>query len=100
MRKAHYTAERLAAVECLSLEFDRPYFKEFVVRAPQGLVEPLLERAYRDDGLLAGVPLGRWYPELADCFLVTVTEKRSRDEIDCLAESLSDIHVLAATHHA
>ena len=30
----------------------------------------------------AGVPLGRWYPELADSMLVTVTEKRSRDEID------------------
>ena len=100
LRKAHYAAERLSAVDGLSLEFDRPYFKEFVVRTPQGLVEPLLERAFRDDGLLAGVPLGRWYPELADCFLVTVTEKRSRDEIDRLAESFSDIHALAGTHHA
>ncbi|MBX9787960.1 MAG: aminomethyl-transferring glycine dehydrogenase subunit GcvPA [Pirellulales bacterium] len=94
LRKAHYAADRLAAVDGLSLEFDRPYFKEFVVRAPRGLVEPLLERAYRDDGLLAGVPLGRWYPELADCFLVTVTEKRTRGEIDRLAESLSHIAAL------
>ena len=40
-------------------------------------------------GFLAGVPLGRWYPELDDCFLVAVTEKRTQREIDALAESLS-----------
>jgi glycine dehydrogenase subunit 1 len=32
------------------------------------------------------VPLGRWYPELDDCFLVAVTEKRTREEIDGLAK--------------
>ena len=35
--------------------------------------------------IFAGVPLGRWYPELADCLLVAVTEKRTRAEIDRLA---------------
>jgi glycine dehydrogenase subunit 1 len=100
LRKSHYAAERLAAVDGLTLEFERPFFKEFVVRAPPGLVEPLLEQAYRVDGLLAGVPLGRWYPELADCFLVTVTEKRLRGEIDRLADSLSEVSSLVATHHA
>ncbi|MGE0533487.1 MAG: aminomethyl-transferring glycine dehydrogenase subunit GcvPA [Pirellulales bacterium] len=100
LRKSHYAAERLAAIDGLSLEFSRPFFKEFAVRAPQGLVEPLLEHAYRDDGLLAGVPLGRWYPELADCFLVTVTEKRVRSEIDRLAASLSEVSSLLASNHA
>jgi glycine dehydrogenase subunit 1 len=37
---------------------------------------------------LAGVPLGRWYPELADSFLVAVTEKRSKAQIDRLAEAV------------
>ena len=40
-------------------------------------------------GVLAGVPLGGWYPELADCLLVCVTEKRTRDQIDQLAEVLT-----------
>ena len=35
-----------------------------------------------DAGFLAGVPLGQWYPELNDCFLVAVTEKRTKTEID------------------
>jgi glycine dehydrogenase subunit 1 len=68
--------------------FDQPVFKEFVVRADDGQVEPLLERAL-GEGILAGVPLARWYPELADCFLVAVTEKRTRAQIDRLADSLT-----------
>ena len=40
-------------------------------------------------GYLAGVPLARWYPELEDCFLVAVTENRTREEIDGLAECLA-----------
>ena len=42
-----------------------------------------------------GVPLGQWYPELEDCFLVAVTEKRTRQEIDQLAELIhTDAHQL------
>jgi glycine dehydrogenase subunit 1 len=37
---------------------------------------------------LAGVPLERWYPELADCLLIAVTEKRSKEEIDGLVAQL------------
>ena len=40
------------------------------------------------EGVFAGVPLGRWYPELADCLLVAVTEQRTREEIDRLAAIL------------
>jgi glycine dehydrogenase subunit 1 len=39
-------------------------------------------------GFLAGVPLGRWYPGLDDCFLVAVTEKRTQREIDAWAACL------------
>jgi glycine dehydrogenase subunit 1 len=62
-------------------------FKEFVVRAADGQVERRLERA-RAQGILAGVPLGRWYPELADCLLTAVTEKRTKAQIDRWAEAL------------
>jgi len=36
------------------------------------------------------VPLGRYYPELERCLVVTVTEKRTRAEIDTLAERLEE----------
>ena len=42
-----------------------------------------------DAGYMAGIPLAPWYPHLDDCFLVCVTEKRTKSEIDGLAEVLS-----------
>jgi glycine dehydrogenase subunit 1 len=44
----------------------------------------LIEKALGQH-IFAGVPLGRWYPELSDCLLVAVTEKRTKEEIDRLA---------------
>ena len=87
LQKARYAAERVATETSLSLAFDRPTFKEFVLRTSDGNVDELLESARRQ-GIFAGIPLGQWYRELADCFLVTVTEKHSKEEINRLVSSL------------
>ena len=84
LQKARYAAERLSAVASLSLPFNRPTFKEFVVRVKGRPVDALIEKALGQN-IFAGVPLGRWYPELSDCLLVAVTEKRTKEEIDRLA---------------
>lgn len=88
LRKSRYAAQQLAAQPRFELPFAQPTFKEFVVRDRAGQVESLLEQAAQE-GVFAGIPLGRWYPELADCFLVCVTEKRTREEIDRLVKVLS-----------
>ncbi len=41
-------------------------------------------------GIAAGYPLGREYPEYEDGLLVAITERRSREQIDRLAEALGD----------
>jgi glycine dehydrogenase subunit 1 len=87
VRKAHYARERVTAGSRLSVAFQQPVFKEFVIRDSERRVDELLAQAL-DAGYLAGLPLGQWYPELDDCFLVTVTEKRTKDQIDGLAEVL------------
>ncbi len=88
VQKAHYALKQITAAGTLRPAFDKPICKEFVVRAVDGRVEPRLQKAL-GEGMLAGVPLGRWYPELADCFLVAVTEKRTKAQIDGLASVLS-----------
>ena len=45
-------------------------------------------RACAADGIAAGYPLGRDYPEYEDCVLVAITERTGKAEIDRLAESL------------
>lgn len=87
LQKSHYAAQQLTAGGSLRRAFDRPTFKEFVIRAGDGRIHDRVEAA-RQKGILAGVPLDRWYPELADCLLVAVTEKRTKTEIDQLAAIL------------
>lgn len=82
-RKAHYAAEQLSKVPGVRLRFERPFFKEFTLAVP-GKVPDLLRRLL-DAGFHAGLPLGTWYPALADSISIAVTEKRTREEIDALA---------------
>jgi len=88
LEKAHYAADRIAALDDFELRFVAPFFKEFVVRTKKE-VPKVLERA-RERGILAGLPLRRWYPELNDCVLVAVTEKRNKAEIDALVDALRE----------
>jgi glycine dehydrogenase subunit 1 len=88
LRKAHYAAEQLAKVPGVEPRFSRPFFKEFTVRV-RGHVPDILA-TLRGRGYHAGLPLGRWYPELRDCVSVAVTEKRTKAEIDGLAGALRD----------
>jgi glycine dehydrogenase subunit 1 len=87
VRKSHYAMQKLTGGK-LAKKFDKPVFKEFVVRATNGKVDELLAKAL-DAGYFAGVPLGQWYPDMADCMLVCVTEKRSKGEIDGLASAIA-----------
>ena len=85
--KAHYAAERLTAVPGVSLRFPAPFFKEFTLKLPappDRIVGKLLKQE-----LLAGVPLKRFDRNLADCLLVAVTERRTREEIDRFADALA-----------
>ncbi|NLX96800.1 MAG: aminomethyl-transferring glycine dehydrogenase subunit GcvPA [Rhodopirellula sp.] len=88
LQKAHYAIDQLTRGAALERRFDRPFFKEFVVRVRDGQVESLLEAA-RAAGFFAGVPLKNWYPELSDCVLVAVTEKRTKAQIDRLAAAVA-----------
>jgi glycine dehydrogenase subunit 1 len=86
VRKAHYAAVELCKIPGVSMRYRTPFAKEFTVRV-KGDIPTLLARL-RDSGYHAGLPLGRWYPQLADCMTVAVTEKRTRSEIDGLVAAL------------
>jgi glycine dehydrogenase subunit 1 len=89
LQKTRYAAEQLCQHERFSLAFNEPAFKEFVIRDGENRVDELLKFALAR-GYMAGIPLGRWYPELSDCFLVAVTEKRTKAEIDGFVQTLAN----------
>jgi glycine dehydrogenase subunit 1 len=83
---AHGAAARLEAAG-LALRFGTPFFNEFVVRVPDA--EACWQRLAEHDGVVAGYPLGRWYPELGDTLLVCVTETHGRDQVARLVDALA-----------
>ena len=97
LQKSHYAAHQIAQSDRFELAWRQPYFKEFVIRDRDNKVEPLLAKT-RQRGILAGLPLGEWYPEFGDCFLVAVTEQRTRQQIDALADCLSSCHTTETIH--
>jgi glycine dehydrogenase subunit 1 len=95
LQKSRYAIGQLTASGRLELAFEAPTFKEFVLRDRDENVDDAIADALAA-GFLAGVPLGQWYPELDDCLLVAVTEKRTKQEIDALARTLAGNHQVAA----
>ncbi len=85
--KAHYAADRLAAIPGVSLAFGAPFFKEFTLRLPKAPDKVVARLAKQK--ILAGLPLKTFDRRLADCLLVAVTEKRTRDEIDGFVDALA-----------
>ncbi len=87
--KAHYAKERLAGISGVSLLNGGPFFNEFTLVLPADagrVTERLLGH-----GIAPGIPLGRYYRGMERRLAVTVTEKRTRQEIDALAERLEEV---------
>ena len=87
MALGEYAKERLADAGVGLVFPEQTTFKEFAVRAGRSAGEAI--RAARERGIHPGYALGRDYPGLDDALLVCVTEKRTPDEIDRLAEALA-----------
>jgi glycine cleavage system P protein (glycine dehydrogenase) subunit 1 len=87
LQRTAYARERLGAVDGVTVVHDHPVVREFVLTldAP---VESVLARC-REQGVNPGYPLTREYPELGECLLVAITERRSRADIDRLADVLA-----------
>jgi glycine dehydrogenase subunit 1 len=87
--KAHYAAQRIAAIPGFDLVRDKPFFKEFVVRHPRPPSE--INETLLEWGIIGGYDLGRDYPHLENSMLLCVTEMNTRAEIDSLVEALEEV---------
>jgi glycine dehydrogenase subunit 1 len=89
LHKAQFALQEILRVPGFKSEFSQPFFNEFVVRCPLPPTE--MNNELRDAGVVAGLDLGRYYPELAGCMLTAVTEKRTREEIELLVGLLKEV---------
>jgi glycine dehydrogenase subunit 1 len=86
VHKSRYALKKLTKIKGVKLKFTGPAFNEFVLEFDHAWKD--IERNLHDSGLIGGLELSRFYPELKNCVLVCVTENHSKDEIDRLAETV------------
>jgi glycine dehydrogenase subunit 1 len=89
VQKAAYAADRLTAVRGVKKVFSGPVFNEFAVALPKPW--PVVDAALKAKGLIGGYGLEPAYPELRNAALVCVTEMRTKDQIDRLAQALEEV---------
>lgn len=86
LARSRELASAVANVDGVKIKYAAPFFNEFVVDVgrPAGDVLTWLQEL----GILGGVDLGRWYPDLQSCILMTATELTTTADINALAAAL------------
>ena len=90
LQRTAYARDRLAELPGVALLHRAPVVREFAVTLDVGGLEGVRRVVQRcqDDGVNPGYALGADYPEHADGLLVAITERRTRADIDRLADVL------------
>ncbi|HBO85092.1 MAG: glycine dehydrogenase (aminomethyl-transferring) [Deltaproteobacteria bacterium GWC2_42_11] len=89
LNKMQYLKEQLKGLKNIRPAFTAPTFNESVIDVNQdaeSVIKSLLKK-----GILAGVPLKRFYSELKSHILVCTTEMNTKEQIDLLIEGLAKI---------
>jgi glycine dehydrogenase subunit 1 len=89
VKKARYAKEVLSKVPGFTIKFSSPSFKEFVLSCPMPAEK--INKALLKEGIIGGLALSRFYPEMKDQMLVAVTELTGKQDIDLLGEKLRKI---------
>jgi glycine dehydrogenase subunit 1 len=87
VRNCAYAQYQTTELGGYKMVFEGPVFNEFVLHCPKGADD--VRAACLERGVDPGLPLGRFYPEYDDCLLITVTEKRTKADVDLLCEALA-----------
>ena len=81
LAKSHYLAGKVPR------RFGGKFFNEFVA-TPNGKSPEEANKALLKRKIIGGLPLGRFYPELAGCMLLCATEMSTRAQMDAVAEAI------------
>src|SRR3989475_3911069 len=84
--KAHYAASRIDRIDGYSVDREKPFFKEFVVRCPRAPAE--INRRLLEREIIGGLDVSQ---QVENGMLVCVTEMNTRAEIERLADGLREM---------
>jgi len=84
MNKAQYAYKKLTESGKFKPLYNKPFFKEFALTSDASAADVNAKLA--ESNILGGYELECEYPEAKNGLLFCVTEKRTKEEIDCLAQ--------------
>lgn len=87
--RAYYLREEIGRLKGFRVERDLPIFNEFVVFSGRPFSE--IERRLLPQGILPGLDLERFYPEMKNAFLVSATETKTKEDLGCFVKGLSTL---------
>ncbi|MBM4387076.1 MAG: aminomethyl-transferring glycine dehydrogenase subunit GcvPA [Deltaproteobacteria bacterium] len=86
---SEYLKKRLAGTGKAKFPFDAPTYNEFVAEIPADAGE-FFENASKK-GVICGFPLSRFFPEMKNRLLITVTEKNGIESINTLVRLFEEL---------
>lgn len=89
LQRAEYAKDRISQLPGYSLKYAAATFNEFVVTMPKEM--NLINKVLLEHGIVGGIELKRFFPEMADEMLFCVTEMNDRQDIDRLVAILSNV---------
>ncbi|MBI5677461.1 MAG: glycine dehydrogenase, partial [Planctomycetes bacterium] len=89
LQKSHYACERLSALNIFEPSFKKPFFNEFVLKARSNRRINKINEYLLTKGIIGGLDISAFYPELSNSMLLCVTETKTRESIDRLVGELS-----------
>jgi glycine dehydrogenase subunit 1 len=87
--KSEYLKKKLASLKDVEVFNKGETFNEFVIKTPLHATKLLEEMSKK--GFYAGINLGKFFETFENAILVSVTEKRTKEEMDSFAEALEQI---------
>lgn len=91
IQKTHYTYDKLLKTGEFEPLFTAPFFKEFTVKLKdEGSIKRLNDGLLKEN-IIGGLDLSRFYEDYNGAWLLAVTEKRTKEEIDNFVKKTEDL---------
>lgn len=91
IQKSHYASGKLSALNIFEPVFKNPFFNEFVLKARSNHHINKINEYLTTKGIIGGLDVSAFYPELSNSMLLCVTETKTKESIDRLVAELAQI---------
>lgn len=91
IQKSHYAYERLRTLNNFQPVFKKPFFHEFVFKTHDHIRISNINKYLLKKGIIGGLELSQWYPDMDNCMLLCVTETKTKTSIDRFVAELAQM---------